>query len=150
MQDSKAATNEQKDKRRADRARAREGMMRGEDKYLAARDKGPERRFLRDAVDRRRNIGEILLPCMIVVLALTLVNVPMLKLIAFVAAYGLILFGLVDSFLLWRRTKAAYVETFGTEPPRGSASYVILRSIQMRRSRVPRAQVERGEELRRR
>jgi len=68
----------------------------------------------------------------------------------FAAAYGLILVGLVDSILLWRRTKAKIPEVFGEEAPRGSASYVVLRAFQMRMSRVPRPAVERGAELRRR
>ena len=62
---TKGKSPEEKRKIREQRAKIREGMMRGEEKYLHERDRGPERRFLRDAVDRRWNIGEILLPVMI-------------------------------------------------------------------------------------
>ncbi len=146
---SKDAKHEEKRKRQQARAVAREGMMRGDQKYLAPRDRGPQRRYLRDAVDRRWNIGEILLPTMLLILAASLVRVPGVQLMMFAAAYGLILFGLVDAILLWRRTKAAFTSEFATDPPRGSASYVVLRSFQMRRSRVPRAQVNRGAALQR-
>lgn len=146
---SKDARRAEKRKRQMGRAVAREGMLRGDQKYLAARDRGPQRRYLRDAVDRRWNIGEILLPTMLLILLASLVRIPGVQLMMFAAAYGLILFGLVDAVLLWRRTKIAYMDEFQSEPPRGSASYVVLRSFQMRRSRVPRAQVERGDVLQR-
>ncbi len=145
--DGKAATAEQKERRKAERARAREGMMRGEDKYLAARDRGSERRFLRDAVDRRWNIGEVLLPIMVVILAVTLVRNPAVSMFAFFAAYGVMFFGVIDSVLLWRRTKRAYTEAYHHEPPKGSVMYLLLRSFQMRMSRVPRPSVERGTPL---
>ncbi|GAA1179970.1 DUF3043 domain-containing protein [Ornithinimicrobium humiphilum] len=146
---SGATTAEQKAKMRAERARAREGMMRGDEKYLMERDRGPERRFLRDAVDRRWNVGEILLPAMVVVLALSFIPSSFARL-TFVGAYALILLGVVDGWLLWKRTRSQFVKEFGKEPGRGSAWYVVLRSFQMRASRVPRPAVARGDELRRR
>ncbi len=148
--DAKGATKEQKQKLKAKRAKAREGMLRGDQAYLAARDRGPEKRFLRDAVDRRWNIGEVLIPLMLLILAASLISVSYIQYIMFAGAYGLILFGLVDAILLWRRTRTAFVKTFDVDPPKGAASYVVLRSFQMRMSRVPRACVERGAELRRR
>ncbi|GGK69187.1 DUF3043 domain-containing protein [Ornithinimicrobium pekingense] len=148
VQSTKGRSPEDKAKIRAERAKARDGMMRGEQKYLMERDRGPERRFLRDAVDRRWNVGEILLPAMVVILALSFLPYDWARQL-FVGAYALILFGILDGWLLWKRTKARFIETFGTEPGRGSAWYVVLRSFQMRASRVPRPAVARGEELRR-
>lgn len=149
VQDTKGRTPEEKAKIRADRARARDGMMRGEEKYLMERDRGPERRFLRDAVDVRWNIGEILLPAMIIILAVSLMPYDWSRSL-FLLAYGVMIFGVVDAWLLWRRTRSRFVQAFGTEPGRGSAWYVVLRSFQMRMSRVPRPAVQRGDELHRR
>lgn len=148
--DTKGASKEQKQKLKIKRAQAREGMLRGDQAYLAARDRGPEKRFLRDAVDRRRNIGEVLIPLMLIILAASLVSISGIQYFMFAGAYGLILFGIVDAVLLWRRTKTAFLKTFRVDPPKGAASYVVLRSFQMRMSRVPRPAVERGDELRRR
>ncbi|RIK14824.1 MAG: DUF3043 domain-containing protein [Acidobacteria bacterium] len=149
VQDTKGRSPEEKARIRAERARARDGMMRGEEKYLMERDRGPERRFLRDAVDVRWNIGEILLPAMIVILALSLLPYAWSRSL-FMLAYGVMLFGIVDAWLLWRRTRSRFVQAFGKEPGRGSAWYVALRSFQMRSSRVPRPAVQRGDELHRR
>ena len=48
----------------------RQAMVTGDDAHLPARDKGPERRFIRDHIDARWNIGEFMLPVMLIVLAL--------------------------------------------------------------------------------
>lgn len=149
VQDTKGRSPEQKAKIRAERARAREGMMRGEEKYLMERDRGPERRFLRDAVDVRWNTGEVLLPAMIVILALSLLPLDWTRSL-FWLAYAVMIFGILDAWLLWRRTKTRFVAEFGTEPGRGSAWYVVMRSFQMRSSRVPRPAVQRGDALQRR
>lgn len=148
--DSKGASREDKAKAKVARGKARAAMLRGDEAYLGPRDRGPIKRYLRDTVDRRWNIGEILLPTMLLILAGSLIRVQGVQLMMFAAAYGLILVGLLDSILLWKRTKAKIPEVFGEEAPRHSASYVVLRAFQMRMSRVPRPAVERGAELRRR
>ena len=65
-------------------------------------------------------------------------------------SYALMLFGIIDCWLLWRRTKARFTQAFGHEPGKGSAWYVVLRAFQMRGSRIPRPAVSRGDELTRR
>lgn len=135
---------------RSERARVREAMLAGDERHLPARDKGPERRFLRDAVDVRRTVGEFLLPAMLVVLALTFLPSDVARFASMLGAYLLMLFGIFDSWLLWRRTKARFIAAFGHEPGKGSATYVVLRGFQMRGSRIPRPAVKVGDELRRR
>jgi hypothetical protein len=145
VQSTRGTSAEQKARVRAERAKAREGMLRGDDRYLPPRDRGPVKRYLRDMVDARRNIGEFLLPLMLIILALSAVRTSWAQLGSFVLAYGLIIVGVVDAVLLWRRAKRQVMEVFGQEPPRGSASYVVIRAFQMRRMRVPRPQINRGD-----
>jgi len=45
----------------AERERARVGMANGEQKYLPIRDRGPQRKYIRDYVDARWSVGELLL-----------------------------------------------------------------------------------------
>ena len=125
-------------------------MLSGEESGLPARDKGPVKRYIRDAVDTRWNVGEFMLPVMMVVLALTFIAplVPSITklttIIAFLMVYGLVAAGVLDAFLMWRRIKAKVVAKFGEVPPRGSAMYAVIRAFQLRRSRLPRPQVSRG------
>lgn len=146
VQNSKTLNAEQKAQRRLDRDKARQGMLRGEDKYLAPRDAGPQKRFLRDLVDARWNIGEFLLPLMLIVLAVMILggSNPQVQVLILPLVYGVMFVGIFDAWLLARRAKRRIREEFGVEPPRGTAMYVALRSLQMRMSRVPRPQVSRG------
>lgn len=144
--DKKSLSAEEKERRRAERVKARELMLAGDERYLSPRDKGPERKWMRDQVDRRWNIGEVLLPIMLAVLMLSLLPFQWSGTGMILAAYGLMVFGVVDCWLLWRRVKSQHIEKFGTEPARGSAWYVVLRAFQMRGGRMPRPAVQRGGE----
>jgi len=148
--DRKAAASQSREAKRLTRAKQRAAMLSGEESALPARDKGPVRRFIRDSVDTRWNIGEFMLPVMFVVLALFLLptvfksSASWATVIVFGLVYGLVIAGVLDAFLMWRRTKAKIVAKFGQAPPGGSAMYAVNRAFQMRRSRLPRPQVERA------
>lgn len=145
--DTKAVSADAKARQKAERAKAREGMMRGDDRYLTSRDQGPVKRFLRDMVDARWNIGEFLLPLMLVVLMLMVLggNNPQAQILILPVVYGVMAVGVMDAWLLARRAKRRIAEEFGTEAPKGTSMYVVLRSMQMRMSRVPRPQIKRGD-----
>ena len=144
---AKAMTSDQKAKRRQDRDKAREGMLKGDDRYLSARDRGPVKRLLRDVVDARWNIGEFLLPLMLIVLVIMLVGGQnrQAQLLILPLVYGVMAIGIFDAWMLGRRAKAKIAQEFGTEAPRGTSMYVAMRSLQMRMSRVPRPQIKRGD-----
>jgi len=142
--DRKAATKQDKTARREAMAKQRAGMMTGDEKYLPARDKGPRRRFIRDTVDARWNIGEFMLPIMLLVLLLSFVRTNWALLLVFVLVYGLILVAIGDALLMWRRTRRKMEDKFGAAG-KGDAWYAIMRAFQMRRTRMPKPQVARGE-----
>ena len=142
--DRKAATKQDKTARREAMAKQRAGMMTGDEKYLPARDKGPRRRFIRDTVDARWNIGEFMLPIMLIVLLLSFVRTNWALLLVFVLVYGLILVAIGDALLMWRRTRRKMDAKFGGAE-KGDAWYAIMRAFQMRRTRMPKPQVDRGE-----
>jgi hypothetical protein len=125
-------------------------MLSGDESALPARDKGPVKRYIRDAVDARWNIGEFMLPVMVAVLVLTFLpaifrsSASWATLLVFALVYGLVVAGAIDVLLMWRRTKKKIIAKFGEAPPRGSAMYAVMRAFQMRRSRLPRPQVARG------
>ena len=56
--DRRAAGKESRAKMAEAREKARIGMAAGEEKFLPARDKGPQRRFIRDYVDARFSVGD--------------------------------------------------------------------------------------------
>jgi hypothetical protein len=146
--DRKAAREQDRLKRRESQLRMREAMATGDDRYLPARDKGPVKRFIRDYVDARRNVGEFLLPVMVIVLAMTFLTrtYPALYLLIFVLTYGVIAVGVIDAWIMWRGLKRRLVEKFGASGiPKGSVMYAVMRAMQMRRTRQPRPQTTRGQ-----
>jgi hypothetical protein len=128
----------------AERLRQRQAMITGDEKHLPARDRGPVRRFVRDYVDARRNAGEYFIPFALVVMVLSLVRVPVVQLATLVLLYGMVLVVAVDTYLLRRRLNGLLAEKF-REPAAGAATYGMLRALQFRRWRLPRAQVRRGQ-----
>ena len=142
--DRKAASAQDKAARREAMAKQRAGMMTGNEKYLPERDKGPRRRFIRDTVDSRWNIGEFMLPVMLIVLLLSFVRTNWALLLVFVLVYGLILVAIGDALLMWRRTRRKVEDKFGGAE-KGDAWYAIMRAFQMRRTRMPKPQVARGQ-----
>ena len=126
------------------RAKMREAMVTGEEKYLPARDQGPARRFARDYVDARRNVGEYLLPAAFVVLILNLFRIPGMAYAPILLLYVVVLGVAVDSYLLRRRVGRLATEKFG-DKAKGVGGYAMMRSLQMRRTRMPRPQIGRGQ-----
>jgi len=118
--------------------------MRGETRYLPPRDQGPARAFLRDVVDARRNAGEFVLPGLFLVLALSLVPVYQARLASYWLWLTLLGAVLADSVVVVRKAKRRLRERFPDASTRGAASYVLLRSLQIRRFRVPPPRVKQG------
>jgi len=143
-EERKAVRAAQREVMNAERARSRAALVTGDERYLPARDKGPARRFARDYVDARRSLGEYFLPFAVVVLILSVVPVPILRLLSIILLYSVVLAVAVDAFLLRRRITKLTVAKFGASAT-GAGGYAMMRSLQMRRTRMPRPQVPRGQ-----
>lgn len=130
--------------RREEAAKMRQAMVTGDERHLPPRDKGPVRRFVRDNVDARFNLGELLLLLMLAVLVLS-VLAPRIATLFFLGVYVLFGLSILDAVLAWRRTKKKILAKFGEDTDlKGLALYSVMRSFQMRRTRMPRPMVERG------
>lgn len=128
------------------RMRARAGYAAGEDRFLPDRDRGPQRRYIRDYVDARTSLGEWMLPLMLAVVFMTFVANETIQLISIFTIWGYLAVLVIDSVFMVRRLKKRLLEKFPREPlQRGYQNYAIMRSIQMRRLRLPKPQVKRAE-----
>ncbi|MDR0431869.1 MAG: DUF3043 domain-containing protein [Bifidobacteriaceae bacterium] len=135
---------------REQRDRARERMNRalqtGEERYLPARDKGPVRRWTRDWIDSRTSIGEFFLFAAVAMIVgvFALNRSPVASAVMILVMYAVTLSFAIDAAVRGVRLRRALNAKFGAENvPRGSVWYGISRSIQMRRTRLPKPQVER-------
>jgi Protein of unknown function (DUF3043). len=148
--DRKEAYRRTRDKQRAERAEAREGMMRGDEQYLPLRDRGPERAIARDIVDARRNIGTWFFAGVIVILIGTWPTIPQQIQDVFDLLWVVLLAAvIIDSMLLCRLVKRIvwqrHPKTDQGKP--GLYFYVIMRSLTLRRMRIPRPRVSVGDEI---
>lgn len=144
-QERKAAREARRATLAAERAKAREAMITGDERHLPPRDKGPARRFARDYADARFNAGEFLLPTVLGILIISLIPNPVVKAATFLVLYGLTIVVAIDCFLLRRRVQRRVTARFGAEKARGAGTYAMMRSLQLRRTRLPRPLVKRGE-----
>jgi hypothetical protein len=140
----KAAQAERRAAFAAERALTRQALVTGDEKHLPARDRGPARRFVRDFVDARRNVGELFIPLALVILAMSLVRNAFVVTASLVLLYSLVLASILDSVLLRRKLNRLTVAKFGDKAA-GAANYGTMRALQIRRTRLPRPQVSRGQ-----
>ena len=129
------------------RARARQGMRNGEEKYLLPRDKGPVRRFIRDFVDARFSFIELIIPLLIITMILGYSGNPSLASFGNALLFGSILLVLVDMLMLRFRMRRQMAARFPDAPLKGTTYYAVTRAMQMKFMRLPKPQVKIGQEL---
>lgn len=145
-----ADTKEAKARARAElrerQEKARIGMANGDDRYLQARDKGPQRRFVRDWVDSTWHIAELVMPVMVAVLLLVFVGIPALQIYAYLVLWGFMIAAVLDMVITSIRVKRAARAKFGDDRiEKGLGFYGAMRTVQMRFMRLPKPQVRRGQ-----
>lgn len=136
-----------KDQQRTQRERARVGMANGEEKYLPVRDRGPQKRFIRDYVDGRWSIGELVIPVLAIVVILQLV-VPGTQTVGTIALYAFIVLVVIDVVILTIMLRRALAAKFGADKVERLGLYHATRTIQLRPMRLPKPQVKRGDRVR--
>jgi hypothetical protein len=142
----KDASKRQRDERRVQMERQRQALSgRGNERDLPLRDRGPVRKFARDYIDARFNVAEFFLPLAVVILVLSVVRVAALQNIALLLWLVVIVLIVVDSFWNVFRLRKVLAERFPGQDTKGTVRYALMRSLQMRRLRLPKPQVKRGE-----
>jgi hypothetical protein len=147
--DPKAARALNRQRRTEEAQERRQGMMNGDDRYLTIRDKGPVRRYVRDIVDARRNVGSIFFIGTVAVLALTVVPNLQVQVFGNVLFLAMVLAVMADSVVLARRIKQRVTAKFPKYTERLSQLYFygIMRAISFRRMRIPKPQVQPGDRV---
>lgn len=140
--DRKAANRESRAKLSAARERARVGMANGEERYLLLKDKGPQRRYIRDYVDARFSVGEILIPVLFVFVILS--GIPGIAIWVTIGMYVYLALAILDAvlvgLLMTKRLSAKFGEN---QVQKGTRWYVAMRCVQLRVMRLPKPQVKR-------
>ena len=131
-------------RRRAEQnAKVRDALKTGEERYLPARDQGPVRRFIRDFVDARLSMAELLLPLLLIIMITQAIS-PGFSNGLWSATVLLVGF---DTVLLVFKLKRELRRRFADVSTKGAAGYAILRALQFRKLRLPKPQVKLGAKL---
>ena len=149
-----AAKREARAARDAAWKRQNEAMITGEEKYLPSREKGPIKRYIRDFVDARFNLGEYFMPLIFVLLIISfgfsriLPHYPLVSFYTVLAMNGYLLLAIADAVWCWARLRRRLTAKFGQERVKDEGTilfYIMSRCFMLRRWRRPAALVSRGQ-----
>jgi hypothetical protein len=146
---TRAERREVKAAQRENTTDRRERMMAGEEGYVLARDKGPERRYVRDVVDSRGNVLGLFMPLAFGLILLSFASPPQIAVLLSYGMVALVPIMLIAGFLLGRRINKLVDQKFpkNTESGWRLGLYAASRASQLRRMRAPRPQVKRGDKV---
>jgi hypothetical protein len=125
------------------REKARIGMAMGDERYLPLRDRGPQKKFVRDYVDARFSIGEVLIPVMFAVILITLLPSPQAQAIGILGLWLFFIAAVIDSVILGSIVKKRLAAKFGESKVERVRWYAAMRALQLRPMRLPKPQVKR-------
>ena len=129
----------------AERERARVGMANGEQKYLPIRDRGPQRKYIRDYTDARWSVGELLLPTIAVFFITSFFpSDSVVVVVGFAIMWFVLVAAIIDSVIVGTILKRKLIEKFGSMT-KGGRFYATMRMVYFRQMRLPKPQVKRGE-----
>lgn len=125
----------------------RAGMKSGDERYLMTRDKGPVRRFIRDFVDSRFSFVELMVPLLVVTLVLGYSGSVYLANLGNTILLGTVLLVAIDIITMRFRLRRELGRRFPDEPTKGTTYYAVMRALQMKFMRMPKAKVKIGQTL---
>jgi Protein of unknown function (DUF3043) len=140
------ANRPNREEQRAAAAARREGMARGDDRYLLPRDRGPVKAYIRDVVDSRPHIMGLFMPLAVLVLLSVVLPFPSmqqyLSLFSLICLVTMIVEGTFLGLSISKKVRAK----FPNENVRGLSVgwYAFTRASQIRKFRVPKPRVQRG------
>ncbi|UCR89767.1 DUF3043 domain-containing protein [Mycetocola spongiae] len=140
--DRKEANKRAREQMAQEREKARLGLAAGDERYLPVRDRGPQRKFVRDYVDARFSVGEWLIPLMFVVIIVSMFQNNQAANYTFFALWGIVFLAIIDCVILGFRLRRKLAEKYG-EAEKGVRWYATMRALQMRFLRLPKPQVKR-------
>ena len=145
--DKRELAKRQREYRAEESRKIRQGMKSGDERYFLPRDKGPVRRFIRDYVDARFSIVEMVIPLMLVGLILGYTGSSALAQASSMILLVTVLFVIIDMVRLRFKVRRELKRRFPDQPLKGTTYYALTRAMQMKFMRLPKARVRIGQPL---
>jgi len=128
---------------RVERAKASAGYAAGDERYLPMRDRGPQKKWVRDYVDARLSAGEFVIPVMFLVIVLMYLPLPEISAYSTVALLGYFALVILDSVVLGFSVRRRLTAKYGEDKVEKVRWYAAMRALQLRMMRMPKPQVKR-------
>ncbi|HET9169261.1 MAG TPA: DUF3043 domain-containing protein [Actinospica sp.] len=144
--DPKARRQAERDANRASYDRSRQALRSGDERNYPARDRGPAKAFVRDYVDGRIRLLELLMPLVILCWATLLMHNTSIYIYSSFVMEFVVVLGIVLGVYLGQRVKRQVAAQFGADEARGTGFYAFSRAVMPRFLRQPKPRVTmRGE-----
>jgi len=143
--DRKEANRQYRERQRQDRARRQQGMQRGEQWAMPARDRGPVKALARDYVDSRRRLSEFYMYGLLVLLVLLFVRNALVQSIVPILVTVAVLIMLVEGVFIGRQARALAEKRLPGESTQGVRLYAAMRALQIRQLRMPKPRIKPGD-----
>ncbi|APT85128.1 DUF3043 domain-containing protein [Corynebacterium aquilae] len=147
----KALKDKEREERLAHRKAVQAGIDRGDERYLLERDKGEVKAFVRDWVDARRFVNNLVMPAALVLLVLMLVSQYQTQIAGPMASVALIVMAIffIEGIIIGSRANRAVRAKFPktTETGFGLGFYAYSRANQPRNWRSPKPRVAIGDKV---
>lgn len=150
-QEYKALRQQERDEAARARRVANERMMSGDEQYLLQRDRGKEKRFVRDWVDSHRYLMNLFMPLTLVVVVIMIFGMsnPDLANLTSIIMLAMILIMVSEGLWLGRRINREVNARFPDNPHGAWALgfYAFTRATMIRRFRTPAPQRQIGDKV---
>ena len=142
--DPKAAKAAARERTRNERIATRQALSSGDDRHLPARDAGPVKAYVRDYIDRRRSAGEFFIPIAVGVVVLSFIRSPVISQVVTLAWLMMLVGVIIDVTIIILKLRRELPARFPDESHRGANTYAIMRSVQIRKLRLPKPKIKAG------
>jgi hypothetical protein len=144
--DPKARRAAEREANRLSYDRSRQALRSGDENNFPARDRGPAKAFVRDYVDGRLRLLELLMPLVVLCWATLLMRNTSIYIYSSFVMEVVVVLGIVLGVFLGRRVKKQVTLQYGAQEARGVAFYAFSRAVMPRLLRTPKPRVTmRGE-----
>lgn len=141
--DRSEARRVNRERDRIERAKVNAGYAAGDERYLPMRDRGAQKRWVRDYIDARLSAGEFVIPVMFLVIILMYLPFPALSSYSTIALLGYFGLVIIDSVVLGYTVRRKLAARYGEDKVEKVRWYAAMRALQLRMMRMPKPQVKR-------
>jgi hypothetical protein len=139
--DPKAARKAERESQRSRYEQSRQALKTGDERLYPERDRGPAKAFVRDYVDGRLRLLEVLMPLVILCWATLLLHNTKIYVDASFVMEVVVVVGIGLGVTLGTRVKRAVRAEYGETEVRGVGFYAFSRAVMPRPLRQPRSRV---------